>query len=193
MHSMENDKQKVVLVTRMSFLLVWLRLQLMLTFQLGPREAGMHALLCPLSYLAVCGKTLFLSLLQGLQRITHTLSFCQRLPLVYPGEKNQYILGWSSCQLSNKAIVMPGSGVCILICFCSPVVYVQHFQLHLSVSAVSNKELNSNKEGRKRMCVCQSGCLAKLLSYFVFIIYLPLSHILAFFLFLTKIIMWVNE
>lgn len=125
--------------------------------------------------------------------LTLCLSVCQWLPLVYPGEKNQYILGWSSCQLSNKAIVMPGSGVCILICFCSPVVYVQHFQLHLSVSAVSNKELNSNKEGRKRMCVCQSGCLAKLLSYFVFIIYLPLSHILAFFLFLTKIIMWVNE
>lgn len=123
----------------------------------------------------------------------HSHSVCQWLPLVYPREKNQYILGWSSCQLSNKAIVMPGSGVCILICFCSPVVYVQHFQLHLSVSAVSNKELNSNKEGRKRMCVCQSGCLAKLLSYFVFIIYLPLSHILAFFLFLTKIIMWVNE
>lgn len=63
----------------------------MLTFQLGPREAGMHALLCPLSYLAVCRKTLFLSLLQSLQRITHTLSVSDYLWFIQGKKTNTFL------------------------------------------------------------------------------------------------------
>lgn len=63
------------------------------------------------------------------------------------------LLGWSSCQLNNKAIVILGSGVCILFHFHSTVLSVQHPWLHLSVSTVTNKELNSNKQTRRRMRV----------------------------------------
>lgn len=60
------------------------------------------------------------------------------------------LLEWSSCQWNNKAIVILGSGVCILFHFHSPVLYVQHLWLYLAVSTVSNKELNSNKWARRR-------------------------------------------